>query len=398
MGVSPSFTDVGQDGVSTIGLRVTDAFGHTATDSTTVTVTNVAPVVSITAITPIDEGGAVTIAGTVTDPGWLDPLSATITFDDGNAAVPLPGALENARPNATLTFSVDHAYGDNGAYTVQVCAADDDTTGNCDSEVAAVANVDPTAVIDSSGEQVYDGQSAFVVEAGEDLTVPVGGADPGSDDLAFEWDWDDGVVTNETSLVNPPALDPAKSPSIQPRDVTKSSTHAYGDACLYELTATVTDDDGGSASDTAAVVITGNATVSKGHGWWLNQYRNKPPNNFTPAQLQCYLDITAHFSLVFNEHTNASTRAAATLVLNSPAKAPADVIFDQQALGAWLNFANGSVSLGTPVDSDGNGTLDSTFGAVMLQAELVRTNPASTSAQIKAQKDIVERIATQSGS
>ncbi len=85
-------------------------------------------------------------------------------------------------------------------------------------------------------------------------------------------------------------------------------------------------------------------------------------------------------------------------MLNSPAKAPADVIFDQQALGAWLNFANGSVSLGTPVDSDGNGTLDSTFGAVMLQAEQVRINPASTEAQIKAQKDVVERIATQSGS
>ena len=398
VGASPSFTAVGQDGVSTIGLRVTDAFGHTATDSTTVTVTNVAPTVSITAITPIDEGGTVTVSGTVTDPGWLDPLSATITFDDGNAAVALPGALENVRPNATLTFSVDHAYGDNGAYTVQVCASDDDTTGNCDTEVATVANVDPTAVIDSSGEQVYDGQSAFVVEAGEDLTVPVGGADPGSDDLEFAWDWDDGVVTNETSLVNPPALDPAKSPSVQPRDVTESSTHAYGEACLYELTATVTDDDGGSASDTAAVVITGNATVSKGHGWWLNQYRNKPPNNFTPAQLQCYLDITAHFSLVFDEHKDASTRAAATLVLNNPAKAPADVIFDQHALGAWLNFANGSVSLGTPVDSDGNGTLDSTFGAVMLQAEQVRINPASTSAQIKAQKDIVERIATQSGS
>ncbi len=146
------------------------------------------------------------------------------------------------------------------------------------------------------------------------------------------------------------------------------------------------------------MLITGNGTVSKGHGWWLNEYRVKNNNTFTPAQLQCYLDITGYLSLVFDEGKDASTRAAATLVLNAPAKSPAHVIFDQHALGAWLNFANGSVKLNTPVDTDGNGSLNSTFGAAMFTAETVRMNPASTSAQIKAQKDIIERIALVSGS
>ena len=396
-GVAPSFTAVGQDGVQTIGLRVTDAFGNTATDTSTVTVTNVAPSVTINAITAIDELGTVAVSGVISDPGWLDDLSATIDFDDGNGAVALTGTEENARPNATLTFTVDHQYGDNGTFTVKVCAADDDTTNNCDTEPAVVANVDPTAVIDSSGEQVYDGVSAFIVEAGEDLAVPAGSEDPGSDDLAFTWDWDDGTASVLTSLVNPPALDPLKSPTVQPRDVDLSATHAYGDACLYTLTVTVDDDDGGSASDTAAVLITGNADVSKGHGWWLNQYRAKSSNDFTAAELQCYLDIVGYLSLVFHEKDDASTRAKATKILNAPAKSPEAVIFDQHALGAWLNFANGSVKLDTPVDSDGNGTLDSTFGAVMFTAETIRINPASTSAQIKAQKDIIERVALQSG-
>ena len=397
-GPTPTFTTVGQDGVYTVGLQVTDEFGNTATDSTTVTVANVAPTVSIDAITPIDEFGTVTVSGTVTDPGWLDDLSATISWDDGAAPVALPGVEENVRPNATLTFSVQHQYGDDGDFTVEVCAADDDTTGNCDSEVAAVANVDPTATIDTSGEEVYDGHSAFVLEAGEELTVPATSTDPGSDDLTLQWDWGDGAVDAQTSLVNPPFADLLKSPSVQPRDVTLEESHVYGDACLYELGVTATDDDGGvSPTDTAAVIITGNATVSKGHGWWLNQYRVKKSNDFTAAELQCYLDIVGYFSLVFSEDKDASTRAAATLVLQNPAKSPADVIFDQHALGAWLNFANGSVSLDTPVDSDGNGSLDSTFGAVMLAAETVRINPASTAAQIKAQKDIVETIATQSG-
>ena len=191
IGATPSFTAVGQDGVFTIGLRVTDAFGNTATDSSTVTVTNVAPTVAIDAIAPIDEFGTVTITGTVTDPGWLDDLSAAISFDDGAPAVAVGGAEENARPDATIAFSVQHQYGDNGDFTVEVCAADDDTGDNCDTEVAAVANVAPTATIDTSGEQVYDGVSAFILEAGEELTVPAGSTDPGSDDLALTWEWGD---------------------------------------------------------------------------------------------------------------------------------------------------------------------------------------------------------------
>lgn len=397
-GSQPSFTSVGQDGVFPIGLRVTDAFGNSDTASTTVTVTNVAPTVTVDEITPIDELGTVSVSGTVTDPGWLDPLTATISFDDGAAAVPLAGTLENDRPDASFAFTVDHQYGDDGSYTVEVCAADDDTSDNCGSAVAAVGNVDPTAVIDTAGEQVYDGVSAFIVEVGEDLTVPVGSADPGSDDLDFVWAWGDGATSSQTSLVNPPALDPPKSPSIQPRAVDLSATHAYADACAYTFEATVDDDDGGTASDSAIVLITGNADVSRGHGWWLNQYRPKPPNAFTPAQLQCFLDIVGTLSLVFDEETDASTREAATSVLNNPAKSPARVIFDQMALGAWLNFAHGSVKLDTPVDTDGDGVDDSTFAAAMLTAETVRTDPASTGAQIKAQKDIVERIARQSAS
>jgi len=319
-----------------------------------------------------------------------------VTTNGAKGAADAGGATPD---QGTATASV--TYGDNGTYTVTVEVTDDDGSTGSDADDAVVANVAPTALIDTSGEQVYDGVSAFILEAGEDLTVPASSQDPGSDDLTFRWDWD-GALGGETpdeqtslndALVDP---DPALSPSINPRAVSLEATHAYADACLYDLEVRVTDDDAGTAADTAVVLVTGNADVSKGHGWWLNQYRTKPPNDFTPAQLQCYLDIVGYLSMVFDEKTDASTRAKATKVLNAPAKSPENVIFDQHALGAWLNFANGSVKLATPVDTDGNGSKDSTFGAAMLTAETVRINPASTSNQITAQKDIVERIALQS--
>ncbi len=224
--------------------------------------------------------------------------------------------------------------------------------------------------------------------------VPASSTDDGSDDLTFTWDWDDGTAESQSSRVNPLLDDPLKSPSVQPRDVTLEQTHTFGDACLYDLRLALADDDGGTASDAAAVVVTGTADLSKGSGWWLNQYRRKSPNDFTTAQLECYLQIAGFFSLVFPD---GMTRAQGEQVLNAPAKSPMTVVFDQQALAAWLNVANGAIAFDTAVDTDGDGALDSTFGAAMLAAETVRTDPSATDQQVRAQKDVVERIVLRDG-
>ncbi len=402
----------GDNGSRTVGLQVTNSSGYTDTASVTFNTTNVSPSVTIdlSDLAGMKEGDTRTVSATFFDPGWLDTYTAGIDFGSSDVpdAAPAPSVTQGGKTPGdtggstpdTGSIEATVTYGDNGTYTVTATVTDDDSGAHSSNGDAVVANVAPTSVIDTSGEQVYDGVSAFILKAGEPLTVPASSQDPGSDDLTFTWDWD-GLLNGETptsltDLVNPPVTDPALSPTVQPRDVSHEATHSYADACLYNLDVTVDDDDGGSATDSAVVLVTGNATNSKGHGWWLNQYRNKSPNDFTPAQLQCYLDIANYLSLVFSERTPASTRAQAAKVLNAPAKSPADVIFDQMALGAWLNFANGSVRLDSMVDTDGNGVVDATFGGAMLTAETIRVSPASTSAQIKAQKDIVERIALQS--
>lgn len=394
-GATAAFTAVGQDGTYTVGLQVTDEFGQTDTATTSVAVANVLPTVAIDAISPVDEHGMVTISGTITDPGWLEPLQATIDFDDGTGAQPLAGSLENTRPNAVFSFEVQRQYGDNGSYDVQVCGRD--TAGGapnpqavCYTALAQINNMSPTTAIQTAGMQSYNGQQAFLLQLGETLEVPGTATDPGSDDLTFTWSWGDGTPDDiQVSLVNPPASDPAKSPSVQPRDVSLAQSHLYAGACLYEIGLGVADDDGGSASDEAAVVVTGSADLSKGSGWWLNQYRSKSSNDFSPAQLQCYLDIVTFFSAEFD---TPLTRADAAQILNAPAKAPILTTLREQLLAAWLNFANGAVTFDTPVDTDGDGVADTTWAAAILQAETVANNPASTNAQVKAQKDIVERI------
>ncbi len=393
--------EYGDNGSYTVVLKVTNANGFSDTDTLTVTVNNVNPTVGSITATPAtaDENSIIRFTGTITDPGWLDDLSATIDFDDGAGAVPLLGSVEKIKPNASLTYDVTHAYGDNGIFTVKVCGSDDDGGSGCNTVDVTIDNVDPTATIDTSGLTIINGIPTYIANAGQTINFSGRVTDPGSDDENVTWDWDDGAPSPDVTtlyLVNPPNPDPAKSPSVQPRDITDATSHAFGDACLYDITFASTDDDAGSGSQTAKVIIVGNATGNRSAGYWYQQYRRNAA--FTDAQLNCYLEIVAYMSTVFNEVKNASTIALAKAILNPPTtKTTVVQQLDRQLLAAWLNFANGSIELGSPVDTNGDGINDSTFGAAIAAAEAVRTNPASTNAQLLAQKAILERINVRDG-
>ncbi len=65
---------------------------------------------------------------------------------------------------------------------------------------------------------------------------------------------------------------------------------------------------------------------------------------------------------------------------------------DRQLLTAWLNFANGAFDYAELVDTNGDKIVDTPFSLVMANAEAVRLNPSSTDSQLRAQRDILERI------
>ena len=396
-GQTPTFPDVGQDGVFPICLRVTDSVGDADEDCTTVTVVNVPPSLSgLAQDGPKPEGDAVTITGTVTDPGWEEMLTATIDWGDGTPVETISGVLENDRPDATLEFSGSHVYGDNGTFSVEVCGHDDDTQ-TCQMIDVTFTNVPPTVGFDLTGTEIVNGVPTVIGEAGQPVELTGRATDPGSDDLFLRWDFGDGSpIVLVTSLVNPPLPDPPNSPSVQPRDVTDTQSHTYGDACIYEATFSATDDDGGASGPaTIAVLIAGNGDRTRPTGWWHRQYmRGGARADFDLATLECYLAIARFGSAVFDEATALSDLADAEDALDGATPKPHHLgRFDRELLTAWLNLANGAVAFDEPVlDANGDGTLDTTFGEVVAGAEAVRLDPTSTRAEVASQQRILHRI------
>ncbi|MCA1839381.1 MAG: M36 family metallopeptidase, partial [Actinobacteria bacterium] len=476
---TPNFGAVGQDGVFTIKLQVTDQDGNKATDTTTVVVNNVSPSLNLATDAPKGEGSVVTVSGSITDPGWLDPLTAVIDWKDGTVT-PIAGVLENVQPDATLTFSATHVYGDNANYPVLVCGSDDDSTScssigvqidnvaptvnvtnavnalregdtaafsasfsdpgfndtytysidwgqgsvqarsaTVDSEggpggptpdighvsgnqvygdngtfpititvtdddggvgqstdQVTVANVDPTAAIDKSSATLVNGSPTFITHIGSPVLFGATSQDPGSDDLLFSWNWDNGPPAPDESmqsLVNAPANDPLPSPSYQPRNVADARSHTFSDACLYNVGLNVGDDDAGSGADGIAVIIQG-ATGSRvrPQGYWQTNYRGVGTRDFSQQTLQCYLKIAGYMSRVFNEVRDASTIATASDVLwLSGNGGDESQKLDRELLTAWLNFANGGIEYPQLFDTNGDHIPDTAFSSLMTTAESV---------------------------
>jgi PKD repeat protein len=91
--------------------------------------------------------------------------------------------------------------------------------------------------------------------SGHAITFEADGSDPGSDDLVFEWFWDDGSANSITTYFNSPSNIPDPYPSpwgTWPHLAVDKKTHIYTGAGYYNVTLTLTDDDGGID----AIVIT----------------------------------------------------------------------------------------------------------------------------------------------
>ena len=218
------------NGNYTITVTATDEDGsYTATKG--VAVSNVAPTITLTGNAAVDEFSVYTLGFSVADPGDDTVASWTIDWGDGSTQN-LAGAANSAT----------HRYLDDGNYTITVTATDEDGTVSA-TRTVTVNNVAPIPVLVGAGTTQETG-----------YTLTVASVDPGPlDSAAWLIDWGDG----STSTLN------GRGGTL---------THVYFDDGNYTITATVTDDDGGSNQTTLNLVvlnsdptgsISGQATVAE---------------------------------------------------------------------------------------------------------------------------------------
>ena len=202
----------------------TFAFGGSSTASSTVTVANVPPAVSLQVSGTPDEGSTLTFTASVTDTA-NDTFSTHWDFGDGS----------NADTSSSTSTSVNeqHVFADNGSYTVGVAVTDADGATASASTPMTIANVPPTVTAGTLAPPVYATQSVL-------LTATA--TDPSAADAAAGFSYD-FVVTDPTGAVTGLAVAPTSgnaggvSVTFDPKVVGQ-----------YQVSVTATDKDGGTSA------------------------------------------------------------------------------------------------------------------------------------------------------
>ncbi len=202
--VTHTWTD---QGTYTVQVTVDDEDGGSTAQTAIVVIDNVLPTLDAYAIAGGDEGSELAFSATVSDPGD-DELAISWDFGDGTSA---SGA------------EVAHTYADDGDYTVTVTIDDGDGGVVTHSEVITIDNVDPTIDTMVLGDAV-EGVAVLLTATGSDV---------GNDDLTYTWTVDG--VSESVEGANAAVI--------------------LADDGSYDVTLTITDDDGGSVSQTQVLVV-----------------------------------------------------------------------------------------------------------------------------------------------
>jgi hypothetical protein len=215
-----------------IVLQVTDDETNSSSANRTISVANVAPVLSNVTITPsISEDASVTLQGDITDPGTLDDFTLVVNWEGAPQSYPLPAG--------TTHFSQTHQYQDdntsgtpNDNYNVTVSVTDKDADGDSTSLITTVSNVNP--VLDTL---------SIPPPASVNVPTNLTGAyhDVGSQDthkLLIDWDGDNSY--DETVDVSGGSF---------------SVPHTYGASGVRTVHVQLVDDDTGSTTGSTSVTV-----------------------------------------------------------------------------------------------------------------------------------------------
>ncbi len=214
-GVSPTHS-YAADGTYTVSLTVTDNAGATHSASTTATITT-------TGNLPPTANPNGPYTGTV---------GASITFNGSGSSDPdgtIASYAWNFGDGATGTgVSPTHSYSAAGTYTVSLTVTDNDGATNTAST---------TATITSTGNQppVADPNGPYTGNVGMSITFDgSGSSDPDGTIASYAWNFGDGATGTGVS-----------------------PTHSYSAAGTYNVSLTVTDNNGATHAATTTATISG---------------------------------------------------------------------------------------------------------------------------------------------
>lgn len=242
-----SAADIDGPAQRTIHLRACDGQGACAPASTTIAVVNVAPTATLTASSPINEGGSSTLAlidaWDVSGADRAAGLRYAFACDGQDVTLPSTFAAAAPASSATCLFKND------GTYLLRARVFDEDSGHTTYEAHVVVNNVAPTvgAIISAT-----DPQPISISVAASATFV-----DPGVlDTHTALWDWGDG--TTSAGAIN----GSSGAGSV-------AGSHVYANAGIYTLRLTLTDDAGASGQSFFRYVVIfnpGAGSVSgKGH-------------------------------------------------------------------------------------------------------------------------------------
>jgi hypothetical protein len=214
----------------TVKGRIKDKDGDFSDYTTTITVDNVPPTVTINgAPASSPEGTAISLTSTVTDPGTPETFAYAWSVTKN-------GSPYASGSGAAFSFTPD----DNATYVVTLTVTDGDGGSGSDSKTVLATNVPPVLTSLVSSSPAVGG----AVE-GQAMSVTATFTDAGTADThSYAINWGDG------SSSSGPAASSGGTGSV-------TAGHVYANGGLYTITFTLTDDDGGSAVQTAPAVVTG---------------------------------------------------------------------------------------------------------------------------------------------
>ncbi|MFQ6106974.1 MAG: PKD domain-containing protein [Thermoplasmata archaeon] len=245
----------GDNGVYVITFTVLDDDGSVGTASAEASVMNLPPTVSTDAPESVNEGEDFVLGITATDPGsddliltidWGDGTSETTTFYNNGIGPDPPNSGQGVWP-FTVNLNAAHVYGDNGDFEIDVTVEDDD--GDSVQEILTMKVLNLPPEIDFLAVPTY-------VNEGKEFFLVAESTDPGSDDIEFMWTFELGPSVSTTYFNDGVGPDPPLSPwGVFPFTAQDTVSHTYGDNGYYDVTLTVTDDDGGVVTTLVTIEI-----------------------------------------------------------------------------------------------------------------------------------------------